>query len=67
MTALLFVFLIMSVITLTEVMAFQNRVVELAGDANRARRAVLMLGRIDTNPEAYPEDETLTLAAISVD
>jgi hypothetical protein len=64
--ALLFFFLLAMVITLTEVMAFQNRVVSLVGDADRARSAVLMLHQIENNEEAYPEDETLPYAAIAV-
>lgn len=62
----LFLFLLAMVITLTEVMAFQNRVVALVGDADRARSAVLMLHQIENNEEAYPEDQTLPYAAIAV-
>jgi hypothetical protein len=64
--AVMFVFLLTMAIVLTEVMSFQDRVVRLVGDADRARATVLMLHAIENSPGAYPEDQSLPFAALAV-
>ncbi|MGH6919946.1 MAG: hypothetical protein ACREJ0_19840, partial [Geminicoccaceae bacterium] len=62
----MFVFLLTMAIVLTEVMSFQDRVVRLVGDPDRARDTVLMLHEIESSPDAYPEDQSLPFAALAV-
>ncbi len=62
----MFVFLLTMAIVLTEVMAFQDRVVRLVGDQDRARDTVLMLHEIHNSPDVYREDQSLPFAALAV-